>query len=304
MEESLPADLLEQLRELGQALDIGKLVSVYDGGRVDFSDVGQQEEIDYVEREATRGSGAGSGKRAERPRRSSGGAWPSHQAPHFRAESARALYSTDAQSLTEYYSASFIEDELGIWVAAKGKPLGRRGPCFHFLVALPFNQTIMPRAWAFRGIGNSPIPAGLRHTNFPDASICAFTKDNQAWDFSDGIVRLLDLYSVWTLKQLHLSVLGWWPGPQVGQLAFYRRLEFRSRERCGCLSGKRYGDCHQATDLLTDQSIGREEFRRSFACDFEDRHLPGCITQAARSRWKKLPSIREAYSFRPLDAVR
>ena len=304
MEQSPPDDPILKLKELGQALDIEQPVSVSGGGRVFLSDARERKESDHDQRQEKRRPPTYPRKRTGRERRASGGARTPSAAAHFRSERAEVLYGVGALELAREYSAKIFEEELGIWVAAKSKPLGVRGPLFHILVAVPFEQRIMPRAWAFHAIGPNCHPVGPRHTNFGDASICAFMKENRAWDYPDGLVRLVDLYSVWLLKQHHLAKFGWWPGPQVGPAALYRRLDFQSREWCGCLSGLKYENCHQQADSRVPDELAQFEFRRTFMFPYESRVVPPSIFLAAKSKWSQIPSMNQAYSFRPLDPVR
>ncbi|MBY8828833.1 hypothetical protein [Hephaestia mangrovi] len=312
MIESLPPDLVERLEELGRALDIEQSVSAYGGGRIRITDADRNEVVKNVTSEATQGSSAGS-RQGQRSWSRSGGSWsrgawarrrPAGEPGAFSSEQARSLYAAETRSLAQEYDINCAETQLGIWVAAKSRPLGSRGPSVHFLIALPFNQEIMPRSWCFAGIGNGSKPLGLRHTNFPDASICAFVKEDRTWDYSDGLVALVDIYSVWALRQLHNEVFGWWPGPQLGLGALYRKTEFQPNEFCGCSSGKRYRDCHLASDLLVDEQAAQAEFKRLFRTNYSNRNVPAVVLNAAQNRWRIWPDMRAAYSFRPIDPVR
>lgn len=71
------------------------------------------------------------------------------------------------------------------------------------------------------------------------------------------------------------------------------------REWCGCECGKRYVDCHQSPDLLVAEGVARQEFRRLFITDYEDRQIPAGVIGAARSRWKKLPDMATTFAYRP-----
>lgn len=304
MEQLLPVELISKLQELGQALDIKQSVSVFDGGRVELNVVGENKEIEYGQRQAAGRSPAESRRRAWRQRRTSGGSRPSSEAPPFCSDQAETLYGADRLNLVLQYSARIFEDEAGIWVACKSRPLGARGPLFHLLVAVPFEQRVMPRAWAFRSIGPHAKPVGPRHTNFGDASICAFAKENCAWDYPEGLVRLIDLYSVWLLKHLWMSQFGRWPGPQSGAVALYRRQEFKPQEWCGCNSGLRYGECHHQADQRLPDALALIEFGQAFQFHYENRNVPPLVLDAARTKWARLPTIRQAYSSRPADPVR
>jgi hypothetical protein len=157
---------------------------------------------------------------------------------------------------------------------------------------------VPPRAWAFWKLGDFPKFIGPRHTNFPDASICAFVPDAATWNQSDGLVALVDLYSTWVFRHLYLQHFGRWPGPQHGPTALYRRTEFSPDEWCGCSSGKRYGDCHEAADRILPEDEAAAEHRRVMGSDYRDRKPPRSISKFVRSRFKKVPSFKEVYEGR------
>ncbi len=92
---------------------------------------------------------------------------------------------------------------------------------------------------------------GPRHTNYPDGSICAFEPNSPVWSYGDSLIELLDLYTLWAVRHLHLEHKGWWPGPQASDRAYERANEFQGREYCGCAQPKgRYATCCQATDKI------------------------------------------------------
>lgn len=302
MVDPLPSDVIERLERLGHALDIKQPVSVFDGGRVGLSDVDDLKEIIH-EQQGPRRSSAGSRQR-QRTRARSERARPEWRRPATASDDRRSTaiesaYRDSFRILARHYRASAVEDLNGLWVSVASKPLGNRGPFAHFLIALPLNQQFLPRAWAFEAIGHEVRPFGLRHTNFPDASVCAFTPDDDAWAYHDGILPLVDHYAVWAIKKWYSEVFGRWPGPQVGACALYRRLEFQFDEMCGCLSGKTYGACHRALDLMVDETSAAEEFRRLFKVDYKCRSTPASILECARNRFRITPSMSEIYALRP-----
>ena len=95
---------------------------------------------------------------------------------------------------------------------------------------------------------------GPRHTNFPDGSVCAFEPADKTWVIGDPLVTLLDLYTLWALRHLHLQVFGRWPGHQAVRHPYERILELREDEHCGCdMSDKLYGKCCRDRDLRRDR---------------------------------------------------
>ena len=232
-------------------------------------------------------------------RRTSSRSWraPGTAEP-FSSASIEEAHGAGFRLLAQHYEALGFEDQHGLWVVVKTRPLGSGGPQAHLLVATPTDLRISPRAWAFDAIGAGTRMFPLKHTNFPDASLCAFTKRSQAWTSADGLLSLIDHYSLWVAKSLHRSQFGWWPGAQVGACALYRRREFVARELCGCESGKTYSECHQASDLMVPEGVARHEFRRLFLCDYEDRAPPAAIIEASQSGWKRLPKMATIFSYR------
>jgi hypothetical protein len=295
MIESLPADLIELLKELGHAIDVERPFSVFQGGRVGFEPDEESELLKYVPERTLRSSARSQqGQRA--PRRSR--RRPPAETYPFSSRALEDAFGVQFRVLAQHYEALASEDQNGLWVAIKLHPLGARGPKTFFLVGMPLDARIAPRAWAFGSIGANAALLPLRHSNFPDASICAFTEAQSIWKREDGLLPLVDMFSTWVVKKWHFEKFGWWPGPQVGACALYRRMESKGQEWCGCMSGRRYGDCHQAVDFLVDDSIAASEFRHLFMCDYQDRSVPSCVLEAAKSRWKKLPTLALAFSYR------
>ena len=284
----------KHLRQLGIEIDAGRQPLVFDGGFVGLSPNNESDEDDEPEAHPWNRSPAGS-RQGQRTRSRSG---PTRKAESFSSRAVEEAHGVEFRALARHYQALGFEDRNGLWAAVRAKPLGHSGPHVHLLVAVPLDKAITPRAWAFGAIGDTAGLLPLKHTNFPDASICAFTKVSQAWTAADGLTPLVDHYSLWIVKSWHRSLFGWWPGPQVGACALYRRQEFVGRELCGCESGKRYSDCHQFSDLQVADHTARRQFRALFAVDYEDRQPPNSVVEAARTRWRKLPDMAAVFAHR------
>ena len=285
---------INHLRLLGHHIDAGHQPLVFDDGFVDRNPQSQSEEITNAKSH----TGTGSQTRSRKGQRARARPRPSRQAKPFRSGTIEEAHGAEFRILAQHYEALGFEDRNGLWVAVKTNPLGRNGPQAHLLVAIPINRAIAPRAWAFGAIGPRARLFPLKHTNFPDASICAFTKASRAWHADDGLLPLIDHYSLWMIKSWHREILGWWPGPQVGACALYRRREFVGKEWCGCESGKRYSECHQCMDLLVPEEVARQEFRRLFRFDYENQRPPNGVLEAARGRWKQLPDMAMIFTHR------
>lgn len=285
---------LNRLADLGRALELQQTLSVFCRGFVGFCDEDESEVMQHVKRSKRRSEARPwSGQRAtERPRRAAG------QDHYFRSEAAERAFGDQFRVLAQQYDALAFEDDDGLWVAVSSEPLGRCGPQVHFFIAFPYNRQLLPKGWAFKRIGSRAEPMSMKHTNFPDASICAFMPNEGAWSPNDGMLGLVDHYSIWAVKKLHRDYLKRWPGRQFGACALYRRMEFVADEQCGCLSGRLYRDCHMGPDLLVDEEYGRVEFRKLFRSDYETRAVPELIKRAAQSTWRKIPSIREVLELK------
>lgn len=290
------ASISARLRAIGEALDAGRQALVFDEGLVGINDEHESEVIsDVPQGQASRPpAGSRAGQRASSRSR---GRAPGQTEP-LRSPAVEAAHGAGFRLLAHHYEALSFEDKNGLWAAIKTKPLGLGGPQAHLLLAAPIDKAITPRAWAFASLGPKAELFPLKHTNFPDASICAFTKPSGAWTAADGLLPLVDHYSLWIAKSWHRRVFGWWPGEQVGACALYRRREFVEQEWCGCGSGRRYVDCHRDSDLLVPEVAARREFRVLFATNYEDRQAPSGVIEAARTFWKRIPDMATTFSFR------
>jgi hypothetical protein len=151
---------------------------------------------------------------------------------------------------------------------------------------------------------------GPRHTNFQDGSICAFSPDDGVWSEGDDLRTLLDLYSVWALRQLYLEVFGRWPGKQYGLVgadyrvqAFYRQRECRDDELCGCGSETlRYFECCKESDLKCDVIGAMRLFLQTNPGGFESRKPPPALVSFIENR-SALPSIADVHSTMRLEST-
>ncbi|KGX66923.1 hypothetical protein Y027_261 [Burkholderia pseudomallei TSV5] len=144
-------------------------------------------------------------------------------------------------------------DDDSMWFIAESSLLPGFSHKAVFVVAIRFADGLV-RGWGFWGtevIGYEWI--GPRHTNFPDGSICAFEPADGTWTVSDSLVELLDLYTLWAVRHLHLRVFGRWPGFQAVRHSYERILELRADEYCGCGTSRLYGKCCRDADLARNQ---------------------------------------------------
>lgn len=283
---------LQKLSEIGQAIDIGRRTLVFDGGRVGIvEDLNEEDRADGPE--GTGGSATGSREGAEAgPRRASA------EGSRIGIIDPEVVRLAGLEELCSAYPTTIKEGDHGLWIITKSKPLESDGPQVTFVLAYPYSAKIPPRGWAFWKVGDFPKIVGPRHTNFPDASICAFGLDDGAWERDDGLTALIDLYSTWAVRHLYFEHFGRWPGRQHGATALYRRTEFLSDEWCGCGSGLRYGQCHEESDKLPDDDSAREDHRHILGSDYGPRRPPKSVMKFVRSGFEKIPALKDAYEYR------
>jgi len=286
----LSEHLVHKLSELGEAIDINRQFQVFDDGVVGIVK-DQTERQNQNEQQRTGGSAAGSRQRPAGPRRSTGEA-----RPRLGGRRAQTVQLAGLEDLWSAYPTQIIEGDHGLWIIVKSTPLGHDGPQVTFLIAYPYAEQFEPRAWAFWKLGDFPKFIGPRHTNFPNASICAFGPDD--WKRSHGLVALVDFYSTWVVRQLYYHRFRRWPGKQHGASALYRRTEFAPEEWCGCGSEKRYWECHEREDKALSDEEAVLDHRQKFGSDYCQRKPPKSVLKFVRSGFKKLPSFKDAYENR------
>jgi hypothetical protein len=164
-----------------------------------------------------------------------------------------------------------------------------------FLVALPYSPESFPRAWAFWNFDGELKWIGPRHTNFPDGSVCAFVPESGTWHQGDRLDSLLDLFTVWVLRQLYLEEFERWPGRQFSAHPFYSLAEFKDDEFCSCdreEPPRRYGECCKPEHLKQNLLELKIDFERKMGFRMNDRILPQPIMYFIDGRGS-LPSIAE-----------
>ncbi len=154
-------------------------------------------------------------------------------------------------------------EETGLWVLTESALLPASLRKAIFLVGISFRWPFIVRGWGFWVDEFSGIPLwiGPRHTNFTDGSICAFEPSDETWTLRDPIVGLLDIYTLWAVRHLHLEFLGRWPGYQVAHHPYERILEIREDEYCGCGGSEQYKNCCQPRDLRRNRLTDAIDFR-------------------------------------------
>lgn len=179
------------------------------------------------------------------------GSWPAGDTSPVLDAVGGSAYQAELGAVCEAYPGTRIwEQGEDFWLLVESSLLPNLPKKACFLVAVSVTYQIV-RAWAFWdccAVGTSWV--GPRHTNFPDGSICAFEPRDGTWQFGDSLVALLDIYSLWALRHLHLEIYGRWPGPQSVVPPYERMQELRDDEFCGCgQSQKRYAECCKPIDM-------------------------------------------------------
>ena len=251
------------LQQVGSALDKHRPLRVHDHGlvAVDMEFIKATPPMENGdERQAKRGPAARSRERPARRQGTAGGSRTPGAAPRI-VDGLRAAYGGQVSRLAEAYpTLKTFPDGQGLWLLAKSSIISGLAREAAFLVALPYRLGPGPRAWGFWTAAGQDQWIGPRHTNLGDGSICAFSPDDGVWSEGGDLRTLLDFYSVWALRHLHLEVFGRWPGKQYSLhgfdptvQAFYRQRECKDDELCGCGSEtRRYVECCKPADLQCD----------------------------------------------------
>lgn len=163
-----------------------------------------------------------------------------------------------------------------MWLQVESAVLSGLDRTATFLVAAPYAVDQFPRAWGFWNSGQGPRWIGRRHTNFTDGSVCAFVPESGTWRPGGRLDALLDLYSVWALKQLHLEEFGRWPGGQFSPHPFYSLIEFGEEELCSCENDppRRYGECCRPEHIKQPLLTLKTDFEMKMRCQLTDRNPP------------------------------
>ncbi|ESX91363.1 hypothetical protein X756_04360 [Mesorhizobium sp. LSHC412B00] len=308
MEASLADDVRAELQRIGDGLDARRPVRVKDGGIVILDPQPFSTTVQEKSNEQQQGAGgpaARSRQGSTRRQRSS----DRSRAP--RAESRivglAGNYAGQLENVQRAYpGATLIPDDYGVWLLARSRVVEGLGREAIFLIALPKTSAVEPRGWAFWDQDGHVEWIGPRHTNFPDGSVCAYHPTlDKAWSPGGDLRTLLDLYSVWVLRHLHLAVFDRWPGRQhampddLGQSdPYYRLTQFKDTELCSCGSDRRYGECCRPHDLkLPFLSILHAFKRRNLGLGILDRAPPAEIAALiAQGGQKTLPPMLEVHS--------
>ncbi len=199
-----------------------------------------------------------------------------------------------------YPGAQIWHQEGGFWLLTESSLLPGLSRKAVFLTGISIRKGTV-KSWGFWQHGQIAHEwIGPRHTNFPDGSVCAFEPRDRTWLIGYPIVELIDMYSLWAGRHLHLQVFGRWPGPQAVAHPYERTVELRKDELCGCDTyRKRYGECCWEKD----HSLNQLALAVNFLAQVDgNREPPAAITNTIRNRTTPphLDALLEEVGFLPI----
>lgn len=290
------------LQRIGAALDDQRPLLVHAHGLVALGESATAAKENGNERQGKERSTTRSRQRASSRKRPAGGSRASGAAPRLGGDGLRSAYEAQLTALEAAYpTLRVFPDDKGMWLTARSSIFECSTREATFLVALPFQSDAGPRTWGFWTSAAGPKWIGPRHTNFGDGSICAFSPLDRAWSEGADLRTLLDLYSVWVLRHLHLEIFSRWPGKQYALgndpkvQAYYRQRQCRDDELCGCGSeSRRYAECHKLLDLEWNFVELATVFGRQYPGGFASRQPPAAIVNFMEGR-SALPRMAEVH---------
>jgi hypothetical protein len=294
---------LEGLRLIGRQLDRDDYPDVWDGGFVSpggqavpsipLGEVQQDEERRARERGPTAGSWTWPAGWAW----STGGSGPETTPASSVVRGGLAeRYEAQLEEVGLAYPSLRVQREPGgLWLATTAGLLDQWPYRARFLTAVPYRDAF-PKAWAIWEDGSW---IGPRHTNAPDGSLCAFDINDGTWKPGQSLVGLLDLFTTWAIRHLHLKLFGTWPGKQVARDISERLYEMTDSELCGCGSLSRYSGCCKSHDEKIDKLAAAVSFQLRFG----NRRPPDDVIAFLRDGRSMLPSMDKLGFSTPDDVV-
>lgn len=249
----------ELLAQIGDQLDSGCYPLVHNGGIVRPGAPAVQHqrpgmEIENGKSRRQRRPAAGPWQRPSRWKRPSFGPRAATQAAPFVDTGIQRLYEAELDAIrTAYPNAKVWVRKNGMWLLTRSSLLEGLTRRATFLISIPFSRNGIATSWGYWATATSVWWIGPRHTNFPDGSICAFEPRDETWRIGESIVELIDLYTIWALRHLHLEFIGRWPGYQSVPIPYERLNELNDHELCGCdRSHLQYSECCKPLDVALD----------------------------------------------------
>ncbi len=256
---SVKQEARERLRMIGEELDVNSFPSVLDGGFV----MPRRTAVPFIRGEVND---------RDRERRSEAWKFQPHQqprAPRSRntdmegslrnttrvrtPSAASSLFVSDDGQIVEQlsgvlrsYPASKLKlCEGGVWLLVKSELLAGASRAATFLIACPL-ATELSELGLLELVSSPKSRFGLDldiQISQTDRSV-PFDLADKTWVFGDSLVSLIDIYTVWAIRHLHLEFYGRWPGPQSVPDPYERTNELLLDEQCGCARPVgSYGEC-------------------------------------------------------------
>lgn len=292
---------IDLLKEIGNNLNKDIYPHVLDGGIVKPSEnatpsllwaTNEKDNSNEKPRQGQTGPAAGSWPRTEgrqgSPDRTGS---PSNTPPAVSSALKESYESGLAEVQRAYPSSRVLHREDGFWLLTESSLLPGLSQKAVFLTGIPYNRTYTVQAWGFwSGTPLAyPVWIGPRHTNFGNGSVCAFNPSDNTWNPGGSIVKLIDIYTLWALRQLYLQTFGRWPGRQVAHYLSERIVEIKHDELCGCGLATLYGKCHQQEDL---SKMTYAEAVKDFSRKAENRAPPKAVVDFVRDK-AELPRLMD-----------
>lgn len=283
----LPPETKEMLALIGEQLDAGQQLRAHNDGVIKPSTPAVARQP--LGEEKADGRSWRTGRPAARSRQGAARREGASRRPRssraearFGSDDLRTAYQGQVAHVTEAYSTlQAFPDDDGMWLLTDSSVISGLKRKATFLVALPYRAGTLAMAWGFWKEGGRFHWIGPRHTNFGNGSICAFSPEDRAWSEGGDVTTLLDLYSCWALRHLHLEVFGRWPGKQYSLgwdpaiQALYRLTDCKDHELCGCGSEtRRYAECCKPSDLRWNYIDLTKYFLHKVPGGFQSRQPP------------------------------
>lgn len=290
---ALNATATAALARIGHDLDRGIFPLVRNGGIVMPSDAAVPLSLGRESNDDSwKGTRIGSRQEVSRQGPPAGGPWSPGQTPSIVSGEAVSLYEAELDAIRQAYPGTTVWRQDGcIWLLTDSLLLEKLQRAASFLIAISYTRAIV-RAWGFwSDLLSYPRWIGPRHTNFPDGSVCAFEPADRSWEFGESLIELLDIYSVWAVRHLHLELFGRWPGPQSVAHPYERSIELAPDELCGCGQGsKEYRACCMKRDLARNRVADAVNFMMRY-CGGQ-RSPPAAVVRAVHL-WSEPPVFDE-----------
>ena len=91
-------------------------------------------------------------------------------------------------------------------------------------------------------------PEECRHM-FGDGAICAYPPWQNVWDWQrNTVAEFADQAAIWLIKWNVWQQTGVWLGDEIRHDKGFLFFNLKADEQCWCGTGKRYDNCHQASD--------------------------------------------------------